>query len=71
MKNLYKEKIIYLDGIWNSHSGINIKRKYNQLPSQNSDFFTLDLSTIIRKFQMILLWFGQKFLKKLRIANLY
>ena len=40
-KNLYKEKIIYLNGIWNSHSGLNIEREFNKLPSQNSDFFTL------------------------------
>ena len=40
-KNLYKEKIIYLNGIWSSHSGLNIERKFNKLPSQNSDFFTL------------------------------
>ena len=40
-KDLYKEKIIYLDGVWNSHSGLNIERKYNKLPSQNGDIFTL------------------------------
>ena len=40
-KDFYKEKIIYLDKIWNSHSGFNIERKYNQLPSQKSDSFTL------------------------------
>ena len=40
-KDYYKEKIIYLNGIWNSHSGLNIERKYNQLPSQNNNTFTL------------------------------
>ena len=40
-KNLYKEKIIFLNGIWNSHSGLNIEREFNKPPSQNSDFFTL------------------------------
>ena len=40
-KDLYQEKIIYLDEIWSSHSGLNIERKYNQLPSQISDTFTL------------------------------
>ena len=40
-KNLYKERIIYLDEIWSSHSGLNIERKYNHLPSQNSGYFTL------------------------------
>ena len=40
-KAFYKEKIIYLDDIWNSHAGLNIQRKYNPLPSQNSDSFTL------------------------------
>ena len=40
-KDLYQEKIIYLDEIWSAHSGLNIERKYNQLPSQISDIFTL------------------------------
>ena len=40
-KDFYREKIIYLDEIWNSHSGLNIERKYNQLPSQKNNIFTL------------------------------
>ncbi len=40
-KDLYQEKIIYLDEIWSCHSGLNIKRKYNETPSQISDTFTL------------------------------
>ena len=40
-KEHYQEKIIYLDKIWSCHSGLNIERKYNQLPSQISDTFTL------------------------------
>ena len=40
-KDLYREKIIYLNEIWSSHSGLNIERNYNQLPSQISDIFTL------------------------------
>ena len=40
-KGHYKEKIIYINEVWNSHSGLNIDRKYNELPSQNSDTFTI------------------------------
>ena len=69
-KNLYKEKIIYLDGIWNSHSGINIKRKYNQLPSQNSDFFTLGSFNNYSKISddTIMVW--SEILKKIKNSQL-
>lgn len=40
-KDLYKEKIIYLDGIWNSHSGLKIKRTYNKLTIKNNNSFIM------------------------------
>ena len=69
-KDLYKEKIIYLDGIWNSHSGLNIERKYNQLPSQNSDIFTLGSFNNYSKIsnETILVW--SEILKKIKNSKL-
>ena len=69
-KNLYKEKIIYLDKIWNSHSGLNIERKYNQLPSKNSDTFTLGSFNNYLKIsdETILVW--SQILKKIKNSKL-
>ena len=36
----YSEKIIYLPKIWNSHSGINVKRVYSQSPFVKNKFIT-------------------------------
>lgn len=36
----YAEKIIKLKDIWSCHSGINIERKYNQLPAKKNKYFT-------------------------------
>ena len=39
-KNLYSEKVIFLPDIWNSHSGMNMTRKFNACPIQNNKFIT-------------------------------
>ena len=69
-KDFYKEKIIYLDGIWNSHSGINAERKYNQLPSQNNDFFTLGSFNNYSKIsdETVVVW--SEILKKIKDSKL-
>ncbi len=69
-ENLYKEKIIYLDNIWNSHSGLNIQREYNRLPSQNSDTFTLGSFNNYLKIsdETILVW--SEILKKIKNSKL-
>tara|TARA_B100000963_G_scaffold98486_1_gene85058 strand:- start:234 stop:1919 length:1686 start_codon:yes stop_codon:yes gene_type:complete len=69
-KNLYKEKIIYLPGIWNSHSGFNIQRKYNPSPSQNSDIFTLGSFNNYLKIsdETIIVW--SKILKQINNSKL-
>ncbi len=39
-ESLYSEKIIQLPNIWNSHTGFNLKRKYNNLPHEKNKIFT-------------------------------
>ena len=39
-KKNYSEKIVYLPKIWNSHSGINVKRVYSQSPFVKNKFIT-------------------------------
>ena len=69
-KGYYKEKIIYIDGIWNSHSGLNIERKYNELPSQNSETFTLGSFNNFAKVSddAVKVWSG--ILKKIKNSRL-
>ena len=69
-KNLYKEKIIYLNGIWNSHSGLNIEREFNKLPSQNSDFFTLGSFNNYTKISDETLSVWTEILKKIKNTKL-
>ena len=69
-KGLYKEKIIYLDGIWNSHSGLNIARKFNKLPSQNNDTFTLGSFNNYSKISEDTVEVWSKILKKIKNSKL-
>ena len=47
-KKLYR-KIVYLPKIWNSHSGINIKRVFSQSPFVKNNLLLLDHSIILEK----------------------
>ena len=69
-KGLYKEKIIYLDGIWNSHAGLNIARKFNKLPSQNNDTFTLGSFNNYSKISEDTVEVWSKILKKIKNSKL-
>ena len=69
-KDLYQEKIIYLDEIWSSHSGLNIERKYNHLPSQNSDYFTLGSFNNYTKISDDTVEVWSKILKKINNSQL-
>ena len=69
-KNLYKERIIYLDGIWSSHSGLNIERKYNHLPSENSGYITLGSFNNYTKISDDTVEVWSKILKKINNSKL-
>ena len=69
-KDLYKEKIIYLDEIWSSHSGLNIERKYNHLPSENSGYITLGSFNNYTKISDDTVEVWSKILKKINNSKL-
>ena len=48
-KNQYSEKILKLPEIWNSHSGFDFNRSFNELPSLNSKNFTFGSFNNFRK----------------------
>ena len=48
-EKLYTEKVIKLPEIWNSHSGFNFKRKFNNLPSLDNKIFTFGSFNNFRK----------------------
>ena len=69
-KDLYQEKIIYLDEIWSSHSGLNIERKYNHLPSENSGYITLGSFNNYTKISDDTVEVWSKILKKINNSKL-
>ena len=69
-KNMYKEKIIYLDNIWNSHSGLNIERKYNKLPSQNNKYFIFGSFNNYLKISDDTIFVWSEILKKIKNSKL-
>jgi protein O-GlcNAc transferase len=48
-EKLYTEKVIKLPEIWNSHSGFNFKRKFNNLPFLDNKIFTFGSFNNFRK----------------------
>ena len=51
-KKLYLEKVIQLPKVWNSHAGFNLKRKYNNLPSEKDKIFTFGSFNDFRKISV-------------------
>ena len=51
-EKFYLEKVIRLPKVWNSHAGFNIKRKYNKLPSEKNEIFTLGSFNNFRKISV-------------------
>ena len=48
-EKFYLEKVIRLPKVWNSHAGFNLKRKYNKLPCEKDEIFTLGSFNNFRK----------------------
>ena len=48
-EKLYLEKVIRLPKVWSSHAGFDLKRKYNNLPSEKDKIFTFGSFNNFRK----------------------
>ena len=51
-EKFYLEKVIRLPKVWNSHAGFNLKRKYNKLPCEKDETFTLGSFNNFRKISV-------------------
>jgi protein O-GlcNAc transferase len=51
-EKFYLEKVIRLPKVWNSHAGFNLKRKYNNLPCEKDEIFTLGSFNNFRKISV-------------------
>ena len=40
---VYSEKILRLPSIWNSHSGLQIERKSNEMPMKKNNYITFEI----------------------------
>ena len=51
-EKFYLEKVIRLPKVWNSHAGFNLKAKYNKLPCEKDEIFTLGSFNNFRKISV-------------------
>ena len=68
--NQYSEKIIFLPDIWNAHSGINIKRKYNACPVKVNKSITFGSFNSFRKLNDNVIKTWSAILKKIPNSKL-
>jgi predicted O-linked N-acetylglucosamine transferase (SPINDLY family) len=68
--NLYTEKLIYLENIWNCHSGFNIKRQKNPLPSDQNNFVTFGSFNNFQKINDNVAKVWSKILKNIKNSKL-
>jgi len=69
-KKNYSEKIVYLPKIWNSHSGINVKRVYSQSPFVKNKFITFGSFNNFRKINENVISVWSRILKKIPNSKL-
>ena len=69
-KKNYSEKIVFLPKIWNSHSGINVKRVYSQSPFVKNKFITFGSFNNFRKINENVISVWSKILKKIPNSKL-
>ena len=68
-EDLYSEKVIYLNKIWNCHSGINSKRFKVDPPSLKNGFITFGSFNNFLKLSNKNIEIWAEILKKLKIQN--
>tara|TARA_B100001057_G_scaffold443224_1_gene479171 strand:- start:856 stop:2538 length:1683 start_codon:yes stop_codon:yes gene_type:complete len=69
-KNLYSEKIIYLEKIWNCHSGFNFKRTKNEAPFLKNNYITFGSFNNLNKINEKVINCWSKILKKNKSSKL-
>jgi len=69
-KNLYSEKIIYLQNIWNCHSGYNTERYKKELPLKKNNYITFGSFNNFRKINDDVIKTWSFILKKLKNSRL-
>ena len=69
-KKNYSEKIVFLPKIWNSHSGINVKRVYYQAPFVKNKFITFGSFNNFRKINDNVISVWSRILKKIPNSKL-
>jgi len=68
--NLYTEKLIFLENIWNCHSGFNMERQKNLLPSDQKKFITFGSFNNFQKINDNVAKVWSKILKNIKNSKL-
>lgn len=68
--DLYQEKIIFLPKIWNCHSGIDIKRTFNEAPSLKKESITFGSLNNFNKINTTVIETWSKILKEVKNSKL-
>ena len=68
--NLYQEKIIFMPKIWNCHSGIDIKRTFNEPPFLKNNFVTFASFNNYSKINKSVIETWSKILKEVKNSKL-
>ena len=69
-QNLYSEKIIYLDDIWNCHAGYELKRSKYPIPYRQNKFITFGSFNNFNKINDSVIAVWSKILKKIENSKL-
>ena len=69
-QNLYSEKIIYLDDIWNCHAGYELKRSKYPIPFRQNKFITFGSFNNFNKINDSVIAVWSKILKKIENSKL-
>ena len=69
-KNLYSEKIIFLDNIWNSHPGFITERKLSSIPFSKNKYITFGSFNNFRKINDNVIYVWSSILKQVSKSRL-
>ena len=69
-EKFYTEKILRLSSIWNSHSGLQIKRKFNEMPMKKNNYITFCSFNNFSKISELNIKTWSKALRKIKNSKL-